>query len=63
MRFGKTFTAYQLALAMDWTKVLVLTYKPAVQTAWKDDLLTHVDFRGLDLHRQGEQHRGTGQGG
>lgn len=44
MRFGKTFTAYQLALEMGWTKVLVLTYKPAVQTAWKDDLLTHADF-------------------
>ncbi len=44
MRFGKTFTAYQLALEMGWTKILVLTYKPAVQAAWKDDLLTHVDF-------------------
>lgn len=44
MRFGKTFTAYQLARAMGWKKVLVLTYKPAVQTAWRDDLLNHVDF-------------------
>lgn len=44
MRFGKTFTAYKLAQAMGWTKVLVLTYKPAVQAAWKDDLLTHADF-------------------
>jgi hypothetical protein len=44
MRFGKTFTAYQLARSMGWKRVLVLTYKPAVQTAWKDDLLTHVDF-------------------
>ncbi len=44
MRFGKTFTAYQLARRMGWRRVLVLTYKPAVQTAWKDDLLTHVDF-------------------
>ncbi len=44
MRFGKTFTAYQLAREMEWTKVLVLTYKPAVQAAWKDDLLAHVDF-------------------
>lgn len=46
MRFGKTFTAYQLALAMKFTKVLVLTYKPAVRTAWQDDLETHVDFDG-----------------
>ena len=46
MRFGKTFTAYQLARQLGWSKVLVLTYKPAVQTAWKDDLLGHVDFEG-----------------
>lgn len=44
MRFGKTFTAYQLARKLGWTKVLVLSYKPAVRTSWKDDLLTHVDF-------------------
>lgn len=44
MRFGKTFTTYQLAREMDWSRLLVLTYKPAVQTAWRDDLLGHVDF-------------------
>ena len=46
MRFGKTFTTYQLAREMGWKRVLVLTYKPAVQTAWRDDLLGHVDFEG-----------------
>ena len=46
MRFGKTFTAYQLALRMRWKHVLVLTFKPAVKTAWKEDLLTHKDFKG-----------------
>lgn len=45
MRFGKTFTAYQLARSMSWTKVLVLTYKPAVEDAWKKDLEHHVDFK------------------
>ncbi|MDG1816131.1 MAG: DEAD/DEAH box helicase family protein [Glaciecola sp.] len=45
MRFGKTFTAYQLALSMSWKKVLVLTYKPAVEDAWKKDLEHHVDFK------------------
>ena len=45
MRFGKTFTAYQLALRMGWKHVLVLTFKPAVKTAWKEDLLTHRDFK------------------
>jgi hypothetical protein len=46
MRFGKTFTTYQLAREMGWRRVLVLTYKPAVQAAWRDDLLGHVDFEG-----------------
>ncbi|MEY8833653.1 GIY-YIG nuclease family protein [Phaeobacter italicus] len=46
MRFGKTFAAYQLALRMGWTKVLVLTFKPAVQNAWEEDLQSHVDFDG-----------------
>ncbi len=46
MRFGKTFAAYQLAKRMGFTKVLVLTFKPAVQSAWEEDLMTHVDFEG-----------------
>lgn len=45
MRFGKTFAAYQLAERMGWKKVLVLTFKPAVQSAWEEDLLTHIDFK------------------
>ncbi|GMO65579.1 MAG: GIY-YIG nuclease family protein [Treponemataceae bacterium] len=44
MRFGKTFAAYQLALKMKWKKVLVLTFKPAVQSAWEEDLAQHIDF-------------------
>lgn len=46
MRFGKTFATYQLAKNMGWTKVLVLTFKPAVQNAWDEDLNSHVDFEG-----------------
>ena len=46
MRFGKTFASYQLALKMNWKKVLVLTFKPAVQSAWEEDLKTHTDFEG-----------------
>ncbi|MCI0691784.1 GIY-YIG nuclease family protein [candidate division KSB1 bacterium] len=45
MRFGKTFTAYQLAKKMGWRKLLVMTFKPAVQDAWESDLKQHVDFR------------------
>jgi len=46
MRFGKTFAAYHLAKKMGWRKVLVLTFKPAVQSAWEEDLKSHNDFRG-----------------
>ncbi len=46
MRFGKTFATYQLAKKMGWTKLLVLTFKPAVQSAWEEDLKSHVDFKG-----------------
>ena len=46
MRFGKTFASYQLAKQMGFKRILVLTFKPAVQTAWREDLLTHMDFEG-----------------
>jgi hypothetical protein len=46
MRFGKTFAAYQLAKQMGWKRILVLTFKPAVQSAWQEDLQSHVDFKG-----------------
>ena len=46
MRFGKTFSTFQLAKEMGWQRVLVLTFKPAVATAWHDDLVSHVDFDG-----------------
>lgn len=44
MRFGKTFAAYQLAKEMGWKRVLVLTFKPAVLSAWREDLRSHTDF-------------------
>jgi hypothetical protein len=44
MRFGKTFTTYQLAKEMAWKRVLVLTYKPAVRNSWREDLFGHVEF-------------------
>jgi hypothetical protein len=46
MRFGKTFASYQLAKKMGWRRILVLTFKPAVQSAWDEDLATHIDFEG-----------------
>jgi hypothetical protein len=46
MRFGKTFAAYQLAKKLGATKVLVVTFKPAVEDAWQHDLESHIDFDG-----------------
>jgi len=46
MRFGKTFTAYQLAKKLGAKRVLVVTFKPAVEDAWQTDLESHVDFEG-----------------
>jgi len=53
MRFGKTFAAYQLARRMGMARVLVLTFKPAVQSAWEEDLLTHMDFGGWQFISRG----------
>jgi hypothetical protein len=30
---------------MGWKRVLVMTFKPAVESAWDDDLMGHVDFQ------------------
>ena len=46
MRFGKTFTSYQLAKKLGAKRVLVVTFKPAVEDAWQTDLESHVDFDG-----------------
>lgn len=46
MRFGKTFTSYHLAKSLGATRVLVVTFKPAVEDAWATDLLSHKDFDG-----------------
>ena len=66
MRFGKTFATYQLARQMGARKILVLTFKPAVESAWQEDLCRHVDFDGwqfvsnkearFDAHKLDEQY-------
>lgn len=55
MRFGKTFASYELAKAMNFKRVLVLTFKPAVKSAWKEDLNSHVDFEGWQFLSQPSQ--------
>ena len=46
MRFGKTFAAYHLAKKLEAKRILVVTFKPAVEDAWQVDLESHVDFQG-----------------
>ena len=46
MRFGKTFTTYQLARKLGAKRVLVVTFKPAVEDAWQTEIESHVDFDG-----------------
>lgn len=46
MCFGKTLTAYQLARKLGAKRVLVVTFKPAVEDAWQTDLEFHLDFGG-----------------
>ncbi|WP_301098283.1 GIY-YIG nuclease family protein [Otariodibacter sp.] len=55
MRFGKTFAAYQLAKAMGWKRILVLTFKPAVKSAWQEDLESHIDFTHWNFVTQEEE--------
>ena len=56
MRFGKTFTTYQLAKKLNAKRVLVVTFKPAVEDAWQTDLESHMDFNGWQyLSRNSER--------
>lgn len=56
MRFGKTFAAYKLAKKMGFKRILVLTFKPAVESAWREDLMTHVDFEGWQFVSNKDAH-------
>lgn len=50
MRFGKTLSAYWMLRELDKhnpiKRVLILSAKTDVKFAWRDDLLTHIDFEG-----------------
>jgi len=59
MRFGKTFAAYQLARKLDATRVLVATFKPAVEDSWQEDLKNHVDFSGWQYLSRNSRHDPT----
>lgn len=55
MRFGKTFAAYQLAKRLEAKRVLVVTFKPAVEDAWQRDLESHIDFEGWQYLSSGSE--------
>ena len=59
MRFGKTFASYELAKKMGFKRILVLTFKPAVESAWSEDLMTHVDFEGWQFVSNKDAHSGS----
>ena len=44
-RFGKTLTAYDLALRMGAKKVLVVTNRPAIANSWYDDFETFIAWQ------------------
>lgn len=56
MRFGKTFASYELAKKMGFSRVLVLTFKPAVESAWQEDLNSHMDFEGWQFISNKDAH-------
>ena len=56
MRFGKTFASYELAKKMNFKRILVLTFKPAVESAWYEDLMTHIDFEGWQFISNKDAH-------
>ncbi|MBO7405589.1 MAG: GIY-YIG nuclease family protein, partial [Clostridia bacterium] len=58
MRFGKTFATYQLVKRMGLKKILILTFKPAVESAWDEDLRSHVDFKGWQFVSRPKDPRG-----
>ena len=50
MRFGKTFASYHIMKTLAVKRVLLITYKPAVDAGWREDLTTHVDFEGWNYY-------------
>jgi superfamily II DNA or RNA helicase len=46
MRFGKTFVSYQIMKSLSVKRVMIITYKPAIDASWREDLELHTDFVG-----------------
>lgn len=44
MRFGKSFTALEMAKRMNLKKILIISFKVEVKDSWRSELLGHVNF-------------------
>lgn len=44
---------------MGFSKVLILTFKPAVESAWREDLMSHVDFEGWQFVSNKDAHNNS----
>ena len=44
MRFGKSFTALEMAKHMKLKKILIISFKVEVKDSWRSELLGHVNF-------------------
>ena len=40
---------------MNWSRILVLTYKPATASQWDEDLNSHVDFEGWTFAKSSQK--------
>ncbi len=60
MRFGKTHVTYQIAKRLRAERVLIASYKVAVEDSWRSDLERHVDFEGQTFRRVSEGDCGAG---
>lgn len=60
MRFGKTHVTYQIAKRLGAQRVLIASYKTAVEDSWRTDLERHIDFEGQAFHRVDGGDRGPG---
>jgi len=58
MRFGKTFTAYEIMKKLEAKKVLIVTWRPGdVKREWQEQLENHIDFNNykfVDIKEQDE---------
>jgi hypothetical protein len=46
MRYGKTLAVCEIFKELGLKRMLIMTYKPAVDASWKEEVEKHVDFDG-----------------